>query len=247
VAGDPAQRDEVRQKFVQFAATRSPELRDELIDSHLGLSHFLARRYRDRGEPLDDLVQVASVGLVKAVDRFDPSLGFEFSTFATRYILGEIKRHFRDRTWSVRPPRRLQDLHLRLDGAVAELTQELRRSPTIPEIATRIGASEEDILEAMEAAGGYRSLSLDAPTDGDGPIPSSRLGRDDAGLDQSEDRVGLASLLSRLPERQRDIVRLRFFGGLTQSEIGARLGISQVHVSRLLERSLAQLRELARG
>jgi RNA polymerase sigma-B factor len=246
VAGDPAQREVVRQQFVEYAATRSPDLRDQLIDSHLGLSQFLARRYRDRGEPIDDLVQVASIGLVKAVDRFDPDLGFEFSTFATRYILGELKRHFRDRTWSVRPPRRLQDLHLRLDAVVADLTQQLQRSPTIPEIAVQAGAPEEDVLEAMEAARGYRAISLDAPAGGDGSDPGSRLGQDDAELHQTEDRASLAALLSRLPERQADIVRLRFFDGLTQSEIGARLGISQVHVSRLLERSLSQMRELVR-
>jgi RNA polymerase sigma-B factor len=186
---------------------------------------------------------VASIGLVKAVDRFDPSLGFEFSTFATRYILGELKRHFRDRTWSVRPPRRLQDLHLRLDAVVAELTQELKRSPTIPEVAARVGASEEEVLETMEAGRGYRATSLDAPTGADGAAAGDRLGGEDPNLHQTEDRASLASLLSRLPEREREIVRLRFFDGLTQSEIGARLAISQVHVSRLLERSLSQLRE----
>src|SRR5881392_2387492 len=160
---DPSQRDELRRKFAEFAQSRDPQLRDTLIEAHLGLAEYLARRFSNRGEPLDDLVQVASVGLLKAVDRFDPERGLEFSTYATPTIVGELKRHFRDKGWAVRVPRRVQELHLRLGKVVSSLSQDQGRSPTIGEIAERAGASEEEVLEAMEAGRAYRFASLDAP------------------------------------------------------------------------------------
>ena len=169
MAFDERERDDLRRKFEQFAQSRDPALRNELVTAHLGLAEYLARRFDNRGEPVDDLVQVASVGLVKAVDRFDPERGLEFSTYATPTIVGELKRHFRDKGWAVRVPRRVQELHLRLSPVVAGLGQELGRSPTIAEIARHAGASEEEVLEAIEAGHAYRTTSLDAPVKGDDP------------------------------------------------------------------------------
>ena len=246
---DADQRDDLRRKFVEFAETRSPSTRDELIEAHLGLAEYLARRFSNRGEPLDDLVQVASVGLLKAVDRFDPTRGVEFSTYATHTIVGELKRHFRDKGWAVRAPRRMQELYLRLGKIVSTLSQELGRSPTIPELANEAQVSEEEVLEALEAGQAYRFASLDAPSPGedDGDSMSSHLGADDAGMVDAEHRVALSPLLAQLPQREQTILHLRFFEGMTQSEIAGRLGISQMHVSRLLARSLAQLRAAAEG
>ncbi len=246
---DAAQRDELRRKFVEFAETRSPRTRDELIEAHLGLAEYLARRFSNRGEPLDDLTQVASVGLLKAVDRFDPTRGVEFSTYATHTIVGELKRHFRDKGWAVRAPRRMQELYLRLGRIVSTLSQELGRSPTIPELAADAQVSEEEVLEALEAGQAYRFASLDAPSPGEdeGDTMSSQLGEEDAGMIDAEHRVALSPLLAQLPKREQVILHLRFFEGLTQSGIAERLGISQMHVSRLLARSLAQLRSAAEG
>jgi len=247
VTFDAAQRDELRRKFAEFAETRSPKTRDELIEAHLGLAEYLARRFSNRGEPLDDLTQVASVGLLKAVDRFDPERGVEFSTYATHTIVGELKRHFRDKGWAVRAPRRMQELYLRLGRIVSTLSQELGRSPTIPELATEAQVSEEEVLEALEAGQAYRFASLDAPSPGedDGDTLSAQLGEEDSGMLDAEHRVALSPLLAQLPMREQVILHLRFFEGLTQSGIAERLGISQMHVSRLLARSLAQLRSAA--
>jgi RNA polymerase sigma-B factor len=222
-------------------------MRAELIEAHIGLAEYLARRFNNRGEPLDDLVQVASTGLIKAVDRFEPERGLEFSTYATHTIVGELKRHFRDKGWAVRVPRRMQELHLRLTTLVSSLNQDLGRSPTIPEIAQAAGVSEEEVLEAMEAGQAYRFTSLDAPVsgageDGGGSLATS-LGEEDESMVDVEHRVSLSPLIAKLPPRQQKILHLRFFEGLTQSEIASRLGISQMHVSRLLARSLAQLRQ----
>ena len=239
------EREQLRQKFDEFHRTENPALRDELVTAHLGLAEYLARRFANRGEPLDDLVQVASVGLLKAVDRFDPERGLEFSTYATPTIVGELKRHFRDKGWAVRVPRRVQELHLRLGSVVSTLSQDLGRSPTIGEIAERAGASEEEVLEAMEAGRAYRFASLDAPGSGgdeDNQTLSGQLGEDDPRLTDIEHRVALSPLIAELPRREQVILHLRFFEGLTQSEIASRLGISQMHVSRLLARSLAKLR-----
>lgn len=246
MATEPADREELRRLFAEFAGDRRPELRDRLIEAHIGLAEYLARRFNNRGEPLDDLVQVASMGLVKAVDRFDPERGVEFSTYATHTIVGELKRHFRDKGWAVRAPRRMQELYLRLGKVISTLSQELGRSPTIAELATEAGVSEEEVLEAMEAGQAYRFASLDAPAPGDdGDTMGTRLGEEDPNMIDAEHRAALSPLIASLPEREQTILYLRFYDGLTQSEIAARMGISQMHVSRLLARSLAQLRAAA--
>ncbi|PLS75261.1 MAG: B/F/G family RNA polymerase sigma-70 factor [Actinobacteria bacterium] len=244
---DAEQREDLRRKFAEFALGRDTTLRGELIEAHLGLAEYLARRFSNRGEPLDDLVQVASVGLLKAVDRFEPERGVEFSTYATHTIVGELKRHFRDKGWAVRAPRRMQELYLRLGKVVSNLSQELGRSPTIPELATEAQVSEEEVLEALEAGQAYRFSSLDAPSPGDedGDSLGAHLGEVDPLMADAEHRMALTPLIARLPHREQNILHLRFFEGLTQSEIASRLGISQMHVSRLLARSLTKLRAAA--
>jgi RNA polymerase sigma-B factor len=237
--------DEVNDRFVEYRRTGSRRLRDDLVEEHVGLAEYLARRFADRGESFDDLRQVALVGLLKAVERFEPDRGLRFSTFATPTIVGELKRHFRDRGWAVRVPRRVQELHLQLVRIVGGLSQELGRSPTPEEIARRTGTRVEDVLEAMEAGGVYRLASLDAALANEERSSldlSARLGEDDAEFDGVERREELSALLSLLPARERRIVFLRFFEGLTQSEIATEIGISQMHVSRLLTKSLETLR-----
>jgi RNA polymerase sigma-B factor len=207
------------------------------------LAEFLARRFVHRGEPLDDLRQVALVGLLKAVERFEPDRGLQFSSFAMPTIVGELKRHFRDRGWAVRVPRRVQELHLELDRTIAALSQELGRPPTPKEIAARAGVQEEDVLESMEASSLYRLPSIDAIRSGDDPAgaPAERIGDMDPEMESVDNRLAVGELLSLLPEREQTIVYLRFFEGLTQSEIAEHVGISQMHVSRLLVRSLETL------
>jgi len=224
-------------RFVEYRRTGDRELRNEIVGEHTRLAEFLARRFAHRGEQLDDLRQVALVGLLKAVERFEPDRGLQFSSFATPTIVGELKRHFRDRGWAVRVPRRIQELHLELDRTVAGLSQELGRAPTPSEIARRAGVLEEDVLESMEASSLYRLPSLDAGRDDD-TTPANRLGAADPELEAVDDRIAVSKLLAHLPEREQRIVYLRFFEGLTQSEIAAHVGISQMHVSRLLVRSL---------
>ncbi len=231
-----------REKFVEFARTGDRRLRDELVEAHLGLAYQLARRFSNRGESYDDLAQVASIALIKSVDRFDPERGVEFSTFATRTVIGELKRHFRDKGWAVRAPRRIQELYLELGHVIESLSHELGRPPTVAEMAGAIGASEEAVLEALEAGQSYRTTSIDAPDRQDGTM-ASRLGDVDAGYAGTEDRMMLAISLAQLSDRERTILGLRFIDGLTQSEIAARIGVSQMHVSRLLAASLAKLRE----
>jgi RNA polymerase sigma-B factor len=219
-------------------------IRDELVEMHLPLVEYLARRFRNRGEPLDDLVQVATIGLIKSVDRFDLERGVEFSTYATPTIVGEIKRHFRDKGWAIRVPRRLQELKLSLTKATSELSQRLGRSPTVAELAGHLGMSEEEVLEGLESANAYSAVSLDAPDGGDedGPAVADTLGAEDESLEGVEYRESLKPLLDQLPPREKRILLLRFFGNMTQSQIAADLGISQMHVSRLLARTLMQLR-----
>ena len=246
MAFDSKERDELRRKFHEYSESRDQALRDDLVTAHMGLAEYLARRFTNRGEPLDDLIQVAALGLLKAVDRFDPERGLEFSTYATPTIVGELKRHFRDKGWAVRVPRRVQELHLRLGSGVGILSQELGRSPTIGEIAQSAAVSEEEVLEAIEAGHAYRFTSLDAPAGNDEELSlSSELGAEDQGLIDSEHRVALSPLIAQFPPRERMILHLRFFEGMTQSEIASRLGISQMHVSRLLARALTQLRSQA--
>ncbi len=239
---DRVDRAATRAIFVEFAATRDEELRAVLIESHLGLAHQLARRFANRGETHDDLVQVASVALIHAVDRFDPDLGFEFSTFATRTVLGELKRHFRDKGWAVRAPRRVQELYLELHAAAESLAHELGHAPTVADLVARTGATEDAVLEAMEAGQAYRATSIDAPDRRDGTI-AGRLGGVDPGFEGSDDHSVLVEAIAKLPEREQRIVRLRFVDGLTQSQIAEQVGVSQMHVSRLLTASVLQLRE----
>lgn len=235
--------DEIHGKFEEYRRTRDRDLRNELVQDHMRLAEFLARRFAHRGEPLDDLRQVALVGLLKAVERFEPGRGLKFSSFATPTITGEIKRHFRDRGWAVRVPRRVQELHLELGRIVTVLSQELGRVPKPSEIAERAGVAEEDVLESMEASSLYRLASLDGSRgdDAGGAAATERLGELDSELDAVENRVAVRGLLAMLPEREQRIVYLRFFEGLTQSEIAERVGISQMHVSRLLMKSLETL------
>ncbi|WUR68284.1 RNA polymerase sigma factor SigF [Streptomyces violaceus] len=225
----------------------SPEyagLRNQLVRMHLPLVEHLARRFRNRGEPLDDLTQVATIGLIKSVDRFDPDRGVEFSTYATPTVVGEIKRHFRDKGWAVRVPRRLQELRLALTTATAELSQLHGRSPTVHELAEKLAISEEEVLEGLESANAYSTLSLDVPdTDDESPAVADTLGAEDEALEGVEYRESLKPLLEDLPPREKRILLLRFFGNMTQSQIAQEVGISQMHVSRLLARTLAQLRE----
>jgi RNA polymerase sigma-B factor len=235
------------ERFKEYRITGDRALRNELVEEHVRLAEFLARRFAHRGESSDDLRQVALVGLLKAVERFEPDRGLQFSSFATPTITGELKRHFRDRGWAVRVPRRIQELHLELDRTVNELSQELGRPPTPAEIAQRAGVLEEEVLEGMEAGSLYRLASIDAgrPDDESGGSPAQRLGEIDEELQAVDDRVAVSEMLSVLPEREKTIVYMRFFEGLTQSEIADRVGISQMHVSRLLSRSLETLGEHA--
>jgi RNA polymerase sigma-B factor len=221
------------------------EARDRLVELHLPLVEYLARRFRNRGEPYDDLVQVATIGLIKSIDRFDLDRGVEFTTYATPTIVGEVKRHFRDKGWTIRVPRRLQELKLSLAKATAELSQRRGRSPTVAELATHLGISEEEILEGLQSANAYSAVSLDAPdgTDEDSPAVADSLGAVDDALEGVEYRESLKPLLEQLPPREKKILLLRFFGNRTQSQIAAEIGISQMHVSRLLARTLARLRE----
>jgi RNA polymerase sigma-B factor len=252
---------------------RRDRLRHELVRMHLPLVRFHARRYANRGEPLDDLIQAGSLGLVKAVDRFDAGRGLQFSTYASPTILGEIRRHFRDRTWAVHVHRGLQELTAEITRHVADLTQELNRaptwavhvnrglqelvsqvtraraeltsalgrSPTVAEMATRIGCGEEDVLTALDCASAYHPQSFQAEI-GDDLTLGDTLGQRDPALDDVELHESLRPLVARLPAREQRILQLRFYGSRTQSQIAAELGISQMHVSRLLARTLARLR-----
>ncbi|WP_177001075.1 RNA polymerase sigma factor SigF [Streptomyces sp. cf386] len=246
---DPQDRSGARALFIELRKLKdgSPEyaeLRNKLVRMHLPLVEHLARRFRNRGEPLDDLTQVATIGLIKSVDRFDPERGVEFSTYATPTVVGEIKRHFRDKGWAVRVPRRLQELRLALTTATAELSQQHGRSPTVHELAEKLAISEEEVLEGLESANAYSTLSLDVPdTDDESPAVADTLGAEDEALEGVEYRESLKPLLEDLPPREKRILLLRFFGNMTQSQIAQEVGISQMHVSRLLARTLAQLRE----
>jgi RNA polymerase sigma-B factor len=243
-------RARARELFAELASGAGSDadrqrIRDSLVEMHLPLVEYLARRFRNRGEPLDDLVQVATIGLIKSVDRFDLERGVEFSTYATPTIVGEIKRHFRDKGWAIRVPRRLQELKLALAKATSELSQRNGRAPTVAELARQLELTEDEILEGLESANAYSAVSLDAPDTGDddSPAVSDSLGATDDALEGVEYRESLKPLLERLPPREKKILLLRFFGNMTQSQIAAELGISQMHVSRLLARTLIQLRE----
>ena len=220
--------------------------REQLIEQYMSLVRSLARRYSYRGEQLDDLVQIGAIGLIKAIDRFDLDRGVELTTYATPNIIGEIKRHFRDKGWSVRVPRGLQELNVQLSRIIEEQTVELGRSPTIAELAKAADAEEEEVLEALESGRAYSSVSLSAAVgqDEEGELdPLESLGADEPQYEVSEDRAVLAPGFRVLDERERTIIHLRFFKGLTQSQIAQQVGISQMHVSRLIRRSLEKIRD----
>lgn len=237
----PSTRHE-QEQLVEFAHTRDARLRNTLVESHLELARLLARRFVNRGETYDDLVQVASLALLKAVERFDPARGVDFSAFATKTVIGELKRHLRDRGWSIRAPRRIQELYLALGPARELLAQNNGRPPTIAELAEAVDATEEAVLEAIEAGQSYRLSSIDAQGHQDDDL-SARLGAVDSEMVGADDRLMLGMVLPDLTERERLILSLRFTDGLTQSEIADRIGMSQMHVSRLLAISLVKLRK----
>ncbi len=243
---DAWDKERTHELFRLYKEKGDEEARDQLIVSHLNLVRFLASKFKNRGEPLDDLVQVGTIGLIKAIDRFDPERGLEFTTYATPTILGEIKRHFRDKGWSIRVPRRLQELSAKVNQATDELTVELQRSPSVEEIAAKLGVGAEEILEAMESSGAYTSVSLEAggsSEDDEAPALIDRLGSVDEDLDASDDRMVIDDAISDFSLREQEIVRMRFIDGLTQVEIAKRLGVSQVQVSRLLRRTLRKIQD----
>ena len=245
---EPASRPVLQERFVEYRRTGDRRIRDELVEAHAGLATYLARRFADRGETLDDLRQVALVGLFKSVERFEPERGLQFSTFATPTIIGELKRHFRDRGWAVRVPRRVQELHLRVAATITEYSQQHGRSPTPEEIARETDTPLDDIVEAIAAGDLYKLQSLDAPaTDerDDSPATGPAVSESEEGFARVEDRELIATLVERLAPREQRIIYLRFFEERTQSEIATELGISQMHVSRLLTKSLATLRHEA--
>jgi RNA polymerase sigma-B factor len=224
--------------------------RDRAITAWLPLARHLARRFDGRGETLDDLTQIAAVGLIKAIDRFDPEYGTDFASYAVPTVVGEIKRHFRDRTWDIRVPRRLQELKLSINTATAALMQTLGRSPTVADLAEHLKRSEEEILEGLEGARAYNAVSLQTMVGNgeDGNELGDLFGVDDAELATADLRASLGPALKTLPPREREIVVLRFFGNLTQTQIAERVGVSQMHVSRLLAKSLTALRgQLSQG
>ncbi|WP_426571546.1 SigB/SigF/SigG family RNA polymerase sigma factor [Aquihabitans sp. McL0605] len=237
--GDPA---ELTARFQQYRETGDRRLRNELVAETRSLAEACARRFANRGEPLDDLEQVAMLGLVKAVERFDPQFGVPFGGFAVPTITGELRRHFRDATWALKVPRRAKDLHVRIPTAISRLSAQTGHSPTPAEIATELGVSLDEVLDALDAGSAYRTTSSDT-TEG-ATAASHAIARADVGDGLPPDeRVLLTQLLESLPERERTIVYLRFFEDLSQSEIAAQVGMSQVHVSRLLRRALRDLRE----
>ena len=235
--------------FVTYRDTGERAVRNELVEAHRGLAASIANDYRGRGVELDDLVQIAMLGMIKAVQRYDVDRGIPFSSFASRTVNGEIKRYFRDRTWAVRPPRSAQERHLDLRRARASLSLRLSRPPTVAELAGELDVSEDDVLDAVEAGAAYRATSLDArrPGDDDQSPLGDRLPGAEAPAGRVEMRLLVDQLLDTLPEREAEIMRLRFFEELTQSQIAERLGISQMHVSRLMRRCLVDLRATLAG
>jgi RNA polymerase sigma-B factor len=236
--------------FREYRRTSNPSLRERLIMAHMNLVRFLARKFANRGEPVDDLIQVGTIGLINAIDRFDPDRAIRFATYATPTIVGEIKRYFRDRGWAIKVPRRLQEVNLAAGKAVDTLTQNLERAPTVQEVADKIGSTEEETLEAMELGHMYELVSLDGELGSDEDETRTALadyvGREDEHLEEVQTQSRFQDALSRLPPRERVIVTMRFFDGLPQTEVARRLGISQMHVSRLQHKALERLRQLVR-
>jgi RNA polymerase sigma-B factor len=240
-----AERD--RDALTAFAATRDPELRERLVERYLPLARFAASRFASRREPFEDLFQVASLALVRAIDRYDPEKASSFSSYALPTMLGELRRYFRDRGWAVRPPRGLQEQALVVEHAIQELRTTNGATPTVQEVAAATASELEDVLEALQALAGRHAASIDAPRergeDGDAGIVERSLGAVDDGFDRAEDRVMLDAMLQRLTPREREILHLRFDDDLTQAEIGRRIGLSQMHVSRILRASIEKVRE----
>ncbi len=239
-------KERTRELFRRYKEEDDLEARDQLIVSHLNLVRFLASKFKNRGEPLEDLVQVGTIGLIKAIDRFDPDRGLEFTTYATPTIMGEIKRHFRDKGWSVRVPRRLQELSAKVNQANDELTKELQRSPSVAEIADYLGVSVDEVLEAMESSSAYSSVPLEgggSSDDEDAPSVIDHYASIDNDLVASDDRMVLEEAIKDFSPREQDVIRMRFVDGMTQVEIAEKLGVSQVQVSRLLRRTLKRIQE----
>ncbi|HEY3606758.1 MAG TPA: SigB/SigF/SigG family RNA polymerase sigma factor [Pseudonocardiaceae bacterium] len=256
MAGNDSERTDYQELiplFHQLADESAPEpqrmrIRDLLVTGHLPVAEHIARKFRNRGQPEEDLQQVARIGLINAVDRFDPNRGTDFLSFAVPTITGEVRRYFRDATWAVRVPRRLKELHAAITTASARLAQELGRSPRPKEIAAALGMPVEEVYEGLQVGFAYNTDSLDSGTDDEGHSPvENRLGDLDNALDLVEDREALIPALAKLPEREASIVVMRFFGNMTQTQIADRIGISQMHVSRLLSGSLEMLRAALSG
>jgi RNA polymerase sigma-B factor len=239
-------RAQTRDQFVAYSASKDPKVRDELVVAHLNLVRYLAVRFANRGESIDDLIQVGTLGLIKAIDRFDVERKVEFTTYATPTIIGEIKRYFRDKGWAVKVPRRLQELNLAVNRAVENISVELGRAATVADLAHRLGATDEEIIEAQELGQAYNLLSLDSELSAEGEAKAATLldyvGAEDGELDLLEDKANLERAFHVLDRRERIIVYLRFYENVSQTEIAKRLNVSQMHVSRLQARALAKLK-----
>ena len=239
-------KEKTHELFRRYKEEGDVEAREKLVMSHMNLVRFLANKFKNRGEPLDDLIQVGYLGLLKAIDRFDPSRGLEFTTYATPTIMGEIKRHFRDKGWSVRVPRRLQELSAKVNQATDVLTTELQRSPKIEEIAEYLDASVDEVLEAMESSSAYSSVPLEGTGNNDNddaPSVLDRYATEDSALNFTDDRLIIQEALKGFSPREREVIDLRFLQGMPQIEIAEQLGISQVQVSRLLRRTLKKIQD----
>lgn len=239
-------KERTRELFRRYKQEGDADARDQLIVNHLNLVRFLASKFKNRGESIEDLIQVGTIGLIKAIDRFDPERGLEFTTYATPTIMGEIKRHFRDKGWSVRVPRRLQELSAKVNQATEELTAQLQRSPSVAEIAERLDTTVDEVLEAMESSSAYSAVPLEgggSSDDDEAPSIIDHYATVDTDLAASDDRIVLEEAIADFSPRERDVIRMRFEEGLTQVEIAERLGISQVQVSRLLRRTLRRLQD----
>lgn len=245
--GKPAwDKERTRELFRRYKEEGDEEAREQLIVSHVNLVRYIAAKFKNRGEPLDDLIQVGTIGLIKAIDRFDPSRGLEFTTYATPTIMGEIKRHFRDKGWTIRVPRRLQELSAKVNSATDELTAQLQRSPSIEEVADYLGTTADEVLGAMESSSAYSSVPLEGQgnnEEDDAPSVIDRYASVDGDLEASDDRMVLEEVIGEFPEADQQAIRMRFIDGMTQVEIAKRLGISQVQVSRMLRRALRRIQD----
>jgi RNA polymerase sigma-B factor len=243
VGGDRG-REEDRELLRRYHEVGDTGAREELIQRHLPLVRSLARRYAGRGEALEDIEQVGAIGLIKAIDRFELAREVSLATYATPNVVGEIKRHFRDKGWAIRVPRALQELNASMSGAIERLTVRLSRSPSIAEIAEELKTTPEQVLEALEAGSAYSPVSLSAGPGAEGELdPMETIGSEDDNFERTEQRASLEPALEMLPSREREILRMRFEDGLTQTQIAEQIGVSQMHVSRLIRKSLARMRQ----